>query len=87
MVTRRHFLGGSAGAVGLAMGAAASAQNAGAADDWPVDPPFRFTGDMDNFDAAQSALADAASVDVFVPGDEVGFPEAGPDPGIPGSGG
>ncbi|WP_370308189.1 aminotransferase class V-fold PLP-dependent enzyme [Sphingobium abikonense] len=57
MVTRRHFLGGSAGAVGLVMGAAGSAQNAGAADDWPVDPPFRFTGDMDDFNAAQRALA------------------------------
>ncbi|MEC9017806.1 MAG: twin-arginine translocation signal domain-containing protein, partial [Pseudomonadota bacterium] len=45
MVTRRHFLGGSAGAVGLAMGAAGVAQSAGAAEEWPIDPPFRFTGD------------------------------------------
>ena len=39
------------------MGAAGVAQSAGAAEEWPIDPPFRFTGDMDDFDAAQTALA------------------------------
>ena len=57
MVTRRHFLGGSVGAVGLAVGAVGVAQSAVAAKEWPIDPPFRFTGDMDDFDAAQRALA------------------------------
>lgn len=59
MVSRRNFLSGSGGLMGGALGMAMAARPAFAAsgsDDWPDDPPFRFDGDMADFDAAQAAL-------------------------------
>ena len=59
MVSRRNFLSGSGGVMGGALGMAMAARPAFAAsgsDDWPADPPFRFDGDMTDFDAAQAAL-------------------------------
>lgn len=61
MVTRRAFLGSGGvvcGTLGLALsGADGSAMTQGdAALPWPAEPPFRFTGDMADFDAAQAAL-------------------------------
>lgn len=61
MVTRRAFLGSGGvvcGTLGLALsGADGSAMAHGdAALPWPAEPPFRFTGDMVDFDAAQAAL-------------------------------
>lgn len=58
MVTRRAFLG-SGGAVigGLAMsGRSDAGATADAALLWPQETPFRFNGDMADFDAAQAAL-------------------------------
>ena len=58
MVTRRAFLGSGGTAVGGAVAIAsgrADAMEAGVA--WPDEPPFRFAGDMGDFDAAQGALA------------------------------
>ena len=51
MVTRRGFLG-RGGALGLALASVGTA----AAEPWPADAPFRFEGDMADFDAAQAAL-------------------------------
>ena len=59
MVSRRNFLSRSGGGMGGALGMAMATRPAFAAsgsDDWPADPPFRFDGDMADFDAAQAAL-------------------------------
>ncbi len=71
MDTRRGFLGRGgafmAGTVGLAGGLPLTEGQAGAADApqagaWPVDPPFHFSGNMDDFVGAQRALANLYSV-------------------------
>lgn len=62
MDTRRNFLGrGGAimgGAMGLSMagGGAMAAAPGGDTNAWPQDKPFRFTGNMADFTAAQQAL-------------------------------
>ncbi|MDT7536299.1 aminotransferase class V-fold PLP-dependent enzyme [Sphingobium sp. SA2] len=62
MVTRRAFLGSGGlavgGAMGLAVGGGTARAQAVVTDmKWPEEAPFRFVGDMADFDAAQMALA------------------------------
>jgi selenocysteine lyase/cysteine desulfurase len=60
MVTRRAFLGSGGIAMGgtlaLGSGSGKALTPANPAIAWPQEPPFGFTGDMDDFDAAQAAL-------------------------------
>lgn len=75
MDTRRGFLGRAGGTLGGAMSIALSGAAtgpvaaqaggvmAGSGDDWPAEAPFRFAGDMTNFDEAQNALGRLYDID------------------------
>ena len=61
MVTRRGFIGRAGGALGVTFGVGlaldgAVAATTGPSDGWSDEAPFRFTGDMTDFEAAQRAL-------------------------------
>jgi hypothetical protein len=60
MDTRRDFLGRARNALGATLVAGIALDGAVAssatADSWPDEAPFRFTGDITDFEAAQRAL-------------------------------